>query len=301
MNTVSQLLASTTPSISVVIPAFNAERTISRTLASVFAQTLQPTEVLVIDDGSRDDTANAVRSAFPAVKLVLQSNTGPGGARNRGISLARGEWIAFIDADDTWRPEKLQRQAAWMNGNFDLVHAFASNTSDAMRSSGEATFATVWRQNPFVTSSVVARKSAIEGVGGFNEDRKLIGVEDYNLWLRLTAKGLRSRCVEEALVDYSPADNNLSSRIEHILSAELANIEDLQSVLDIPADDVRVKQAALYDEYATALLHTRNMSAARRCFREGLRHHPRSRLALGWMATFIPTSVLNLKRRVLSK
>lgn len=284
-----------------VIPAFNAERTIVRTLESVFAQTLPPTEVLVIDDGSRDNTFDVVRAAFPAVKLISQTNAGPGGARNHGISLASGEWIAFLDADDTWRPEKLQRQAAWMSEDVDLVHAHASNTSDAMRSGSEATFATVWRQNPFVTSSVVVRKCAIDAVGGFNNDRGLIGVEDYNLWLRLTARGLRSQCVAEVLVDYTPADDNLSSRIEHILSAELVNIAHVREVVDIPSDDVRAKQAALYDEYAMALLHTRDMPAARRCFREGLRRHPRPRLALGWMATFIPTSILNIKRRALSK
>ncbi len=301
MNTATHQPASKSPTISVVIPAFNAERTISRTLESVFAQTLPPTEVLVIDDGSRDNTVDVVRAAFPAVKLVSQTNTGPGGARNHGISLAAGEWIAFLDADDTWRPEKLQRQAESMTDDFDLVHTHASNTSDAMRSGDESTFAAVWRQNPFVTSSVVVRKSAIEAVSGFNEDRRLIGVEDYNLWLRLAARGLRSKCIAEVLVDYTPADNNLSSRIEHILSAELANIAHVCEVVNIPHDDIRAKQSALYDEYAMALLHTRDMAAARRCFREGLREHPRPRLALGWMATFIPTSVLNFKRRALSK
>lgn len=289
-----------TPSITVVIPAFNSEQTIARTLSSVLAQTLPPAEIIVVDDGSSDHTSDVVLQFGSVVKLHRQSNSGPGAARNRGISLATGEWIALVDADDAWFPMKLARQAEWLNDDYDFIHCHATNTSEAMRACGDPTLAELWNQNAFVTSSVVVRKSIIVAAGGFNEDRRLIGVEDYNLWLSLVANGMRVRCVPEVLVDYTPAENNLSSRIEHILSAELENVAQLEDIVGIPIADVRAKQAALYDEYATALFHARNLPAARKCYRNGLRHHLRSRLALGWLATFVPAPVLNLKRRLLT-
>ncbi|HWB13963.1 MAG TPA: glycosyltransferase family A protein [Pirellulales bacterium] len=98
--------------VSVVIPAFNAGRYLGDTLRSVLNQTYQPDEVLVIDDGSMDDTAEIGEKVGKPVRVVRQANTGECGARNRGIEEAVGRWIAFLDADDVWEPTKLERQMA---------------------------------------------------------------------------------------------------------------------------------------------------------------------------------------------
>lgn len=113
--------------ISAVIPAFNAENWIRRAVDSVLAQTRPAEEILVVDDGSTDGTADAVRSYGGAVRLITQPNAGVSVARNAGITAATGNWIAFLDADDEWLPDKLRLQSdhlqrhpdvQWTTGNF---------------------------------------------------------------------------------------------------------------------------------------------------------------------------------------
>ena len=96
--------------VSVVIPTYNRSALITRALDSVLAQTVKPHEILVVDDGSTDDTASLVRKHYPAVQLIRQKNTGVSAARNAGITAATGEWVALLDSDDAWLPRKLERQ-----------------------------------------------------------------------------------------------------------------------------------------------------------------------------------------------
>ena len=106
--------------ISVVIPAYNAAHFLPRCLKSVFAQTLKPAEVIVVDDGSTDDTA-AVAAALGA-RVIGRQNGGISAARNTGIQNASGQWIALLDADDLWAPEKLERQVACIRPETVLVY-----------------------------------------------------------------------------------------------------------------------------------------------------------------------------------
>jgi glycosyltransferase involved in cell wall biosynthesis len=103
-----------TPAISVVIPCYNGARVIRTTVESVLAQTLSPLEVIVVDDGSTDDSAAIAEALGPPVRVIRQPNQGESVARNRGIDEAKGEWVAFLDADDLWKPEKLAEQAQQM-------------------------------------------------------------------------------------------------------------------------------------------------------------------------------------------
>ena len=98
------------PQISVIIAAYNAAETIAETLASIQIQTLAPLEILVVDDGSQDATARIARAL--GARVISQTNAGVSAARNRGLAEAKGDWIAFVDADDRWRPERLERQWA---------------------------------------------------------------------------------------------------------------------------------------------------------------------------------------------
>lgn len=109
-------------SISVVIPCYNAAPFLRETLDSVTAQTSPPLEVLVIDDGSTDASADIAGSYGPPVRVIRQENQGESVARNRGIDQARGEWIAFLDADDVWHPAKLQRQLGVVSNVVNCVH-----------------------------------------------------------------------------------------------------------------------------------------------------------------------------------
>jgi hypothetical protein len=110
------------PTVSVVIPCFNAAPFLEETLRSVLAQTHAPDEIVVVDDGSTDGSA-AIAAAFgPKVTLIRQENLGESAARNRAIEQAHGDWIAFLDADDVWRPEKLERQLAEAGDDTVAVH-----------------------------------------------------------------------------------------------------------------------------------------------------------------------------------
>ena len=96
--------------ISVVIPAFDSEATIARAIESVLAQTYKDYEIIVVDDGSKDGTGDAVRAFGDKVNYIYQENAGVSVARNTALAAAKGEWIAFLDADDQWLPDKLEKQ-----------------------------------------------------------------------------------------------------------------------------------------------------------------------------------------------
>jgi len=108
-------------SVTAVIPAYNAERYLDRAIESVLEQSRPAEEIIVVDDGSTDRTAKVAEGYAPKVRLIIQSNTGASGARNTGIKAAQSEWIAFLDADDEWLPEKLKVQMAHLRRNSNLV------------------------------------------------------------------------------------------------------------------------------------------------------------------------------------
>ena len=97
-------------SISVVIPTLNRCTTLPRALDSVLKQTLQPDEVIVVDNGSQDGTISMLKTNYPAVVIISATKRGVSAARNRGIAIAKGNWIAFLDSDDAWHPSKLEKQ-----------------------------------------------------------------------------------------------------------------------------------------------------------------------------------------------
>ena len=116
-------------SISVVIPAYNSAAQLARALDSVLAQTRPAEEILVVDDGSTDATAEVARSYGDAVRLIAQANAGAAAARNAGIRAARGTWIAFLDADDEWLPDRLALQTDILDRRPDLVWVSGNSIS----------------------------------------------------------------------------------------------------------------------------------------------------------------------------
>lgn len=187
--------------VSVVIPAFRARATLSRAVDSVARQTTPPCEVIVVDDGSADGTAEmaqglACQYGLDWMKvLVLPKNQGAAGARNAGWEAAQGEFIAFLDSDDYWLPNKLECQYAYMSNHADVVlsghvHATISSPSspDAMRSMRVKTIVP-WKlllSNPFVTPSVMVRKSVVPR---FMAGRR--HMEDHLLWMEIALSGGR--------------------------------------------------------------------------------------------------------------
>lgn len=185
--------------VSVVIPAHNALATIGPALRSVEEQTYAPKETIVVDDGSEDGTGQWVGRHFPWVRVLRTMGAGPAGARNAGIEAAGGEWVALLDADDVWHPEKLALQVEALLGD-RLASKVVAVAGDWVRSVERGwppmarpvpvevvDYRDLLILNRFQTSTVLMRRAAWEEVGGF--DPEVDGAEDWDLWLRLSRIG----------------------------------------------------------------------------------------------------------------
>ncbi len=284
------------PGFSVIIPAFNAAGYVSRAIESALQQTYPPLEILVIDDGSADNTAQVVAEYPTPVRLLCQANGGPGAARNRGVREAQGNWLAFLDADDVWLPNKLERQAPYTaQPAVGVVHAREAKAGEAAK----ATFNALWTCNTVQLSSALVRRTAFEEIGGYDEDRALIGVEDWNLWLRLAATEWEIVLCPEALHRYTPAVGNLSSQTERILKADLYNVAKIGQQLQLDSRMVKTRQAALYEDCGRTYLNERVLPAARRMFLAGLITRPGPGLLAWWLTSFVPPRALDLRRRLI--
>lgn len=196
------------PSVSVVIPAFNSARFIAAAIQSVQDQTLQPLEIIVIDDGSTDGTPSVVQAARGSIAVFYHriENSGAGYARNIGVSRARGEWIAFLDADDRWHANRLEVQLAQVASHPDKVFfhcdfevALPDETLVARSAAAPFRWSPDddWRKlstmvfggRPFpFPSTVLLRKSVFEQFGGFRSDMQGKYYEDFELFARMAER-----------------------------------------------------------------------------------------------------------------
>ena len=188
----------TFPLVSVIIPTFNAARYITCAVDSALAQTYSPIEVIVVDDGSTDNTAQVLDPYKSSnVRYIFQRNSGSVGAvRNRGIREARGEFLAFLDADDLWLPEKLEQQipvllsnpkVGLVHSNFDYLDEETGRMFAITRPRHKLVgrcYTRLFFRNTIFASSVVLRRECLDDVGIFDEEIPS-GVEDYDLWLRV--------------------------------------------------------------------------------------------------------------------
>jgi glycosyltransferase involved in cell wall biosynthesis len=223
--------------VSVVIPAYNAASFLPRCLKSVFAQTLRPEEVIVVDDGSTDNTA--ALAADLGAKVVSRPNGGLSAARNTGIQNASSEWIALLDADDMWAPEKLQRQALLAEPGTVLVYTgirvFDDNGVREDRPAVDPVFArkVLRYRNPITPSTALVRREAVLRDGGFREDIR--ACEDWEMWVRLQRLG-EFAAVSDPLTDYYVYPNSLSANPGRMLDA-LDRIIDTTLVADLGGMD----------------------------------------------------------------
>jgi GT2 family glycosyltransferase len=218
------------PLVTVIIPAYNAARFIRPTIDSVLDQTFQDFEFIVVDDGSTDDTADVVRSYEPRLRYLWKANGGQSSSRNVGIREARGEFIAFLDHDDLWYPEKLARQVALMQAAprlgvvttgsvlFDDHGDLQTEIPVLPATSGPALLARLLLGNVIGScSKVLVRSACFRELGAFDEQLRM--AEDWEMWYRI---GLRYDIVviPEPLIRYRIHQGNFSS---HSARLNLAN------------------------------------------------------------------------------
>lgn len=214
------------PSIAAIIPAFNLEGQILRSIASVLAQTSRPEEVIVVDDGSTDATLAAARTAAGGhafVRVLARPHMGPGAARNAGVAATTSDWVAFLDGDDAWQPSKVKRlrKAIASHPEADMVaHDVVelgldgSNTERPLHEHYDPSrmlFGQLYRGNFLATSALAVKRRIIEEVGGF--DSGLPSAQDYDLWLRISRRG-RLLFIPEALTTYVMRRGSISANYE---------------------------------------------------------------------------------------
>jgi len=190
------------PKVSIVIPAYNSGPMLRDTLAGIRSQTTDDFEIIVVDDGSTDDTADVATSTDPSIRFYRQTNQGPAAARNRGVSLSRGEFIAFCDHDDIWNDRHIETLLAVFSEHpvtamaFDNAIHIGASESDAVPHnvpghekslrSGPVTIKQIWQCCVASMSVVMVRKTIFEKVGGLHP--KIWGLDDLHFYLRLASR-----------------------------------------------------------------------------------------------------------------
>jgi glycosyltransferase involved in cell wall biosynthesis len=225
------------PFFSIIVPTYNRVKTLQKTIKSVLNQTFTDFELLIMDDGSTDDTSIMVGAILDSRIIYewAENSGGPARPRNRGIALARGDWICFLDADDWWTPDKLKVCFDNINERVDLIYhdlEIVSLSSDQLR----RRFKKGWqlhkpilidllvKGNAISNSSAVIRKIILNQVGAIDERKEMIASEDYNTWLRAATITENFLYIPKTLGYYLIHDQNISGK-DMSLNWELACTE----------------------------------------------------------------------------
>ncbi len=198
--------------VSVIIPVYNGARYLSAAIESVLVQEYRSVEIIVIDDGSDDDTAAVAKSFGPTVHYSYQPNHGPATARNRGVARAKGEFLAFLDADDWWHPQKVARQVALLTQqrHLDYVLTHMKVMQEANVAWPAALNQAHYQNEPrcFLPSALLVRRAAFAEIGPFDERYRYS--DDADWFLRAKDAGVPMAIVPEPLVFKRIHTTNLS-------------------------------------------------------------------------------------------
>ena len=289
------------PLVSVVMPAFNVDWCVRRAVDSVLAQNFRARELIVVNDGSTDDTRGVLASYGNAIRVINQENRGMSAARNAGIRAARGALVGFLDADDCWLPEKLARQVELLQRRPEI--GFCSTSARIENPGGE--FLNLWQcrnagtdvlqalfaENAAIAggcSAVVVRKALLDQVGLFDE--RLRGFEDPDLWIRLAAV-TGYACIDEALVVVMRRENSVSRNLHEMRKAALNSMSKNRPLLPahLRGQFWRKCLASVYTDYAKGAYRAGRVGAAIADTLRALLLSPvgRGRLCLGLLKDFL--------------
>jgi glycosyltransferase involved in cell wall biosynthesis len=258
--------ATTPPLVSVIIPAYQIAPFVAETLDSVFAQTVTDFEVIVVNDGSPDteELERALERYRERICYIHQENAGAGAARNRGVREGRGEFIAFLDGDDLWKPDYLEKQLKFAReGGYDLVYADAllfgespvagKTYMQTAPSEGAVTFVSLLRNDcNVITSGVVARRGALIEAGLFDES--LRNAQDFEMWARMAKRGARLAYQRKVLLRYRCREGSLSGDEMNRLKREIRVYRHIEETYDLTASEqAELKRAMELQEAAVAL------------------------------------------------
>ncbi len=223
--------------VSIIVPTYNRAAVLQRTLRSIENQSHDAGDIFVIDDGSTDDTETLVKTEFPRVKYIYQQNLGVSAARNTGILNSKGHWLAFLDSDDEWLPDKIGQQLALIakDSSTRVCHTeeiwirngTRVNPMKKHAKSGGWIFDHCLALCAISPSSVIIHRSVFEKIGVFDET--LPAGEDYDLWLRITSSYPVSFINEPLIIKYGGHDDQLSRKY---WGMDRFRIKALKKILD---------------------------------------------------------------------
>lgn len=240
--------------VSIIVPVYNNETFVRSAIESILAQTYKKTETIVIDDGSTDGTRNILESFKGKIKVVTQDNQGAAAARNLGAELAQGYWIAFLDSDDTWLPEKLERQISEIGKrNWSYTDTqFMGGANDGLKDSQftkkhEGNVLRKLVQGNFISTSTVMIKSCVfKESGGF--DISLRSIQDWELWTRISEKH-EIAYINEPLVHYRVHSASISRNTQKTLPNHLKVIDTIFSRAGSDPDVRKLKPYSIANSY----------------------------------------------------
>jgi len=286
--------------VSVIIPTYNASKYLSQTLLSVFAQTYNPIEVIVIDDGSQDNTPEVIAPFQSRLIYIRQENFGgPSGPRNVGLSHASGEYVALFDSDDIMHEDKITKEMAVLTGhpggdlvftdfsvideNGNLIKERFLDSYTSFRNilepcdptsfylaKGVDLFHALLRSNFIGTSSVLARKNALLEAGGF--DQTLLNADDIDMWHKLARAGMTFTFIDEPLHSYRRRSGSISRsgsqrypNMIRMLNKQLPHIHDQETLAFVREKIHRVTLG-----FGSVLLSEKKPHSAKSVYREAL-------------------------------
>lgn len=210
--------------IAAIIPAYNSAHFLKESIGSVLSQTHEVAEVIVVDDGSQDNTADLVKS-YPSdrVKYFWRPNGGLAAARNSGVQQTTSPWVAFLDADDRWEPNKIELQVKALQAQpqaalcyTGLLMAGPTGKSVVHAAVADRLWPRLRYENPITPSTVLMRRDVLEQVGGFDE--RLRACEDWDLWVRL-GPACKMVAVDQPVTWYRVSASSLSTNVDRMLGA----------------------------------------------------------------------------------
>ncbi len=287
--------------VSVVIPAYNAAWCVRRAVDSVLAQDYRDFEIIVVDDGSQDETTKVLAGYGDGIRVVSKANGGLSSARNAGIHAAQGEFVAFLDADDWWLPGKLTRQTAMLKEKPHIV--FCSTAATVQTPDGHVlnewrcamaegnALGQIFHTNATVAgsgSTVMARKQALIQTGGFDET--LRSLEDIDMWMRLAALG-HYACIDEPLAVILKRPGSMSKNLDIMRTSALAVMKKNRGLLPLNQRGAYWRQAyaSVLADYAKWEYREGRSGKAALHLLQGVIHAPfgRGRLLLGLLLAIL--------------
>lgn len=311
-----QNVAEGTPKVSVIIPVYNVAEYIEETLDSVFAQTFEDFDVIVVNDGSPDteEFERVLEKYLDKIIYLKQENAGCGPARNVAIQNARGALLAFLDGDDVWLPDYLESQIAFLETHdYDLVYsdgrlfgnpAFEGKTyMELSPSDGEANFESLldMRCNVLLSGSV-ARRKAVEDAGMF--EWKNVRAQDFHLWLRMAHRGARIGYQRKQLLKYRVRLTSLSGDSVQRIEREIDVYHRVMDAIKLSESQQKIVkkhftrlEAELEIERGKSFLLRKDFVAAREAFEKANEYRRSNRLkVIIWLVRIAPKLLLSIYR-----